>query len=159
MLIRGLDPESAGLERPSAARMLVAGSTASRRFSTLLLSLFAAVAVLPDAGRRLRRRVAARGAVTREIGVRIAMGASGGDVMSLMLGARSRMAVAGVAAGRWRPGLAAPALGGMVYGIAPRDPATLIGVAAAARWPPPALAAYVPARRILRLDVVHALPG
>ena len=44
----------------------------------------------------------------------------------------------------------------MVYGIAPRDPATLLGVPAllvAAA----VLAAYVPARRILRLDVVHAL--
>ena len=63
---------------------------------------------------------------TREIGVRIAMGASGGDVVSLMLTRAVRMAVAGVAAGSLAAWVAAPALGGMVYGIAPRDPATLV---------------------------------
>jgi ABC-type antimicrobial peptide transport system permease subunit len=88
--------------------------------------------------------------------VRIAIGASLGDVMSVMVGRALRLAVAGVAVGSLAAWLAAPALGGMLYGIAPRDPATLIAVpvllTAAA-----ALAAYLPARRILRLDVINAL--
>jgi putative ABC transport system permease protein len=135
---------------------LVSGSTASRRFNALLLSLFAAVALLLTL-------VGVYGVVsqlvaqsTREIGVRIAIGASAGDVMSVMVGRALRMAIGGVAAGSLAAWLAAPALAGMVYGIAPRDPVTLIAVplllmAAAA------LAAYIPARGILRLDVVHAL--
>ena len=150
--LRRLDPELR-LERP---RVRSSRIKASRRFSTLLLTVFAAVAVLLTL-------VGVYGVVshlvaqsTREIGVRIAIGASGGAVMSLMLKRATRLAVAGVAAGSLAAWVAAPALGGMVYGIAPRDPATLIGVPAlliAAA----VLAAYVPARRILRLDVVHAL--
>jgi putative ABC transport system permease protein len=154
-LIRRLDPELP-VSNVRTLSDLVAGSTASRRFSTRLLTVFAAVAVLLTL-------VGVYGVVsqlvaqsTREIGVRIAMGASSGAVVSLMLKRAVRLAVAGVAAGSVAAWVAAPALGGMVYGIAPRDPATLIGVPAllvAAA----VLAAYVPARRILRLDVVHAL--
>jgi putative ABC transport system permease protein len=67
-----------------------------------------------------------------------------------------RLALAGVVVGSAAAWIAAPALGGMVYGIAPRDPATLAG-AAALLMSAAVLAAYVPARRILRLDVIHAL--
>jgi ABC-type antimicrobial peptide transport system permease subunit len=122
----------------------------------LLLSLFAGVAVLLTL-------VGVYGVVaqmvaqsTREIGVRIAMGAGRRDVVSLLVTRAVRLALGGVAAGSAIAWMAAPALGGMVFGIAPRDPATLATVpvllTAAA-----ALAAYVPARRILRLDVVNAL--
>ncbi len=153
--IRGLDVDLP-ISNVRALADLVSGSTASRRFNALLLSLFAAVALVLTL-------VGVYGVVsqlvsqsTREIGVRIAIGASVGDVMSVMVGRALRMAVAGVAAGSVAAWLAAPALRGMVYGIAPRDPVTLIAVplllAAAA-----ALAAYIPARRILRLDVVNAL--
>ena len=135
---------------------LVSGSTASRRFSTLLLSLFAAAAVALTV-------VGVYGVVsqliaqsTREIGVRIAMGASGADVMSLVVTRALRIAIAGVVAGSMVAWLAAPTLGGMVYGIAVRDPSTL-AIAASLLVAAAALAAYVPARRILRLDVISSL--
>jgi putative ABC transport system permease protein len=153
--IRGLDADLP-ISNVRSLADLVSGSTASRRFNVLLLSLFAAVALVLTL-------VGVYGVVsqlvaqsTREIGVRIAIGASLGDVMSVMVGRALRLAVAGVAVGSLAAWLAAPALGGMLYGIAPRDPATLIAVpvllTAAA-----ALAAYLPARRILRLDVINAL--
>jgi predicted permease len=135
---------------------LISGSTARRRFNAMLLSLFAAVAVLLTlvGVYGVIAQMVAQSA--REVGVRIAMGASAGDVISLLLARAVKLAVAGVGAGAAAAWLAAPALGGLLYGIAPRDPATLaivpvLLVAAAT------LAAYLPARRILRLDVVHAL--
>ena len=172
LVVRGTDPSSgltAGVRRVIAEldpelpianvrslADLVSGSIASRRFNALLLSLFASVALVLTL-------VGVYGVVsqlvaqsTREIGVRLAVGASVGDIMSVMVRRALRMAVAGVAAGTLAAWVAAPALAGMVYGIAPRDPVTLTGVpvlllAAAA------LAAYIPARRIVRLDVITAL--
>ena len=88
--------------------------------------------------------------------MRIALGASGADVVALTVRRAALMAMAGVSAGSAVAWLAAPVLGGMVYGMAPRDPATLVG-AAALLTAAAAVAAYLPARRILRLDVVHAL--
>jgi Ca2+/Na+ antiporter len=135
---------------------LVSASTASRRFSTLLLSLFAAVAMaltLVGVSGVVSQLLAQS---TREIGVRIAIGASGADVVSLMVKGALRMAIGGVVAGSALAWLAAPALGGMLYGIAPRDPAAL-AIAAALLTSTAALAAYLPARRILSLDVINAL--
>jgi ABC-type antimicrobial peptide transport system permease subunit len=93
---------------------------------------------------------------TREIGVRIAMGASADHVVSLMMGRALKMAIGGVAAGSAVAWVAAPALRGMLYGIAPRDPSTL-ATSAAMLTAAAAFAAYVPARRVLRLDVIDAL--
>ena len=93
---------------------------------------------------------------TKELGVRIALGASGADVVALTVKRAALMASAGVSAGSAVAWLAAPALGGMVYGMAPRDPVTVLG-AAALLIAAAAVAACLPARRILRLDVVDAL--
>ena len=84
------------------------------------------------------------------------MGASGADVVSLVVRRALRTAAAGVAAGSAAAWLAAPALGGMLYGIAPRDGST-IAIAATIVVIAATLAAYLPARRILRLDVISSL--
>jgi ABC-type antimicrobial peptide transport system permease subunit len=134
----------------------VTGSTAPRRFSVLILSVFAAMAValtLVGVSGVVSQTVAQS---TREIGVRIAMGASGADVVSLVVRRALLTAVAGVAAGSAAAWLAAPALGGMLYGIAPRDAST-IAIAATIVVIAATVAAYLPARRILRLDVISSL--
>jgi putative ABC transport system permease protein len=135
---------------------LVAGSAAPRRISAVLLSAFAAFALLLTL-------VGVYGVVsqvvvqsTREIGVRVALGATTRDVLSLVVSRAVKLAIGGVVAGSILAYFATPALRAMLYGIGPRDPLTLLGsglllVAAAA------LAAYLPARRILRVDVVNAL--
>jgi putative ABC transport system permease protein len=154
-VVRAIDPELP----ISNARLLsdvVTGSTAARRFSAMILSVFAAMAValtLVGVSGVVSQTVAQS---TREIGVRIALGASGADVVSLVVRRALRTATAGVATGSAVAWLAAPALGGMLYGIAPRDPST-IAIAAALVVIAATLAAYVPARRILRLDVISAL--
>jgi putative ABC transport system permease protein len=66
------------------------------------------------------------------------------------------MALLGVMLGTGIAWLAAPMLAGLLYGIAPRDP-RLIGGAALLMTTIALLAAYLPARRLLRFDVVHAL--
>jgi len=135
---------------------LVAGSTASQRLSTTLLAAFAGVALLLTL-------VGVYGVVaqtvahsTRELAVRVALGASGADVVSLTLRRAAMMTIAGVLAGAALAWLATPALRGMLYGVGPHDPIAL-GVAAVLLIATALGAAYVPARRLLRLDVVHAL--
>ena len=109
---------------------LVAGSTAARRLSTWLLSLFAGVALALTLVGVYGVVAQAVAQSTREIGVRMALGARGADVVSLIVGRAIRVAAAAVAAGSIAAWLAAPALGGLVYGVAPRDPATLALAAA-----------------------------
>jgi putative ABC transport system permease protein len=153
--VRRIDP-ALPLSNVRRLSELVAGSTAPRRFNALLLSLFAAVAValtLVGVYGVVSQLVAQS---TREIGVRIAMGASAADVVSLVITRALKLAMGGVIAGSAAAWFAAPALGGMLYGIAPRDPSTL-ALAAAVLLASSSLAAYIPARRILRLDVINAL--
>ena len=135
---------------------LVASSAAPRRIGALLLSVFAGLALLLTL-------VGVYGVVsqvvaqsTRELGVRIALGATRADVMSLVVLRAVRIALAGVLVGAVLAWLAAPALRAMLYGVGPRDPWTLVA-AASALTVATAVAAWVPARRILRLDVVNAL--
>ena len=84
------------------------------------------------------------------------LGATTRDVLTLVVTRAVRLAIGGVVAGSILAWFATPALRAMLYGIGPRDPLTLLG-SGALLTAAAALAAYVPARRILRLDVVNAL--
>jgi putative ABC transport system permease protein len=135
---------------------LVSGAASRRRIGAVLLSTFAGAAVLLTL-------VGLYGVVsqvvtqsTREIGVRLALGATEREVIALVVLRAMKVTAGGVAAGVLLAWFATPALEAMLYGVGPRDPATLAG-AAAGLTIAAALAAYVPARRILRLDVVNAL--
>jgi putative ABC transport system permease protein len=127
-----------------------------RRFNMLLFSLFAALALLlASVGIYgvLAYSVSQR---TREIGIRIALGASGGNVARLVLRQGLLLATCGVAIGaacafaltRWMESL--------IFGVSPTDPVTfssvallLVGIAL--------LASYVPARRAVRVDPMQSL--
>jgi putative ABC transport system permease protein len=135
---------------------LVAGSTANQRYSTALLSALAAIALLLTV-------VGVYGVVsqtvaqcTREMAVRVALGASHRDIVSATLRSATLLSIAGVLAGCVVAWVGTPALRGMLYGVGPHDPIALAG--AAALLVGTALgAAYLPARRLLRIDVVHSL--
>ena len=93
---------------------------------------------------------------TREMAVRVALGASHRDIVSATLRRASLLSIAGVLAGCVVAWVGTPALRGMLYGVGPHDPIALAG--AAALLVGTALgAAYLPARRLLRIDVVHSL--
>ena len=135
---------------------LVSGSTAAQRTNTMVLSIFAAAALVLTL-------VGVYGVVaqsiaqsTREIGIRLALGATTSEVARLTVRGTAALAAGGVAAGSAAAWFFAPALQGLLYGVSPRDPFVLIA-AAGLLMLAVAAAAFVPARRILRLDVVNTL--
>jgi predicted permease len=93
---------------------------------------------------------------TREIGVRLALGARPGSVLRLVVGHSFRLSAIGVALGAAAALLLGPAIESQLYGVRPRDAATLATVSAAL-LAVALLAAYLPARRATRVDPLVAL--
>jgi putative ABC transport system permease protein len=153
--MRELDP-AVPVYQVETLKVLVAKSSAQRLFIMRLLIAFAAVAVLLAA-------IGLYGVVsygvaqrTRELGVRIALGAQRHDVLTLVLGGGAQLVAAGVVGGLAAAALATRFLGTLVFGVSPLDPLTF--AAAAALLIVVALAAHlVPVRRALRIDPASAL--
>ena len=135
---------------------LIAESLAPRRFSTILLSAFAAVAIILSlAGiyAVIAHSVAQR---TFEIGIRIAMGASPARVTGLMLRYGLTPAICGIAAG-WSGSVAISRFfAAMLFGVGPLDLPTWIFVSGC-MLAVACIASYLPARRACRVDPAAAL--
>jgi putative ABC transport system permease protein len=131
-------------------------SMARERLVLTLLGVFGVVALLLAAvgvyavtARAARRR-------TQEIGVRLALGARGSDVVGMMLRQALGVVTLGLAAGVLASLVATRALASLLFGVEPSDPATLASVVALLGGV--ALAAcYVPARRATTVDPVTSL--
>ncbi|HEY2014271.1 MAG TPA: ABC transporter permease [Bryobacteraceae bacterium] len=135
---------------------LINESLAPRRFSTMLLSTFAAVAlVLSLAG--IHAAIAHSVAQRRfEIGIRMAMGASPAQVTGLMLRYGLLPAICGMAAG-WSGALAISRLfAAMLFGVGPLDLRTW-GAVSGVMLAVASIASYLPARRACRVDPAAAL--
>lgn len=129
---------------------------APTRFAMALLTAFAALAlVLAAVGLYgvIAYGVAQR---TREIGVRVALGARDADVARLVLGEGIRLAAVGVVLGLAGALAATRALRGLLYGVNPTDPLTFVAIALLLAGVA-LLASYIPARRALRVDPTEAL--
>jgi predicted lysophospholipase L1 biosynthesis ABC-type transport system permease subunit len=129
---------------------------APTRFTLALLGAFAGVAlVLAVVG--LYASIAYTASQrTREIGIRIALGASSRGVLQLVLTDAARLALLGLVLGIGGAALASRGLAGLLYGVTARDPATFVGTAALVALV--ALgASYLPAHRAARIDPVDAL--
>jgi predicted permease len=135
---------------------IVSSSVADRRFSMILLGSFAALAlVLASVGIYGVISYLA-GQRTREIGIRMALGAQQMDVLRLVLAEGVKMALVGVAIGLAAALLLTRLMSRVLYGVSSTDPLTfaavailLTAVALAACW--------VPARRAMRVDPIVAL--
>ena len=153
--IRELDPDLPIQEYRTMAEH-VGESVARPRFYTVLLGAFAGIALLlASVGIYgvLSYLVAQR---TRELGIRVALGASGGQVLALVMRRGLALTATGVLAGVLAALAATRLLASLLFGVGAADPLTfvvvsltLLGVAALACW--------LPARRAARVDPVVAL--
>jgi putative ABC transport system permease protein len=93
---------------------------------------------------------------TREIGIRMALGAKASDVVRVLLWQGMRLAFLGAAIGLALAAAATRAMGTLLYGVSARDPLTFVGVTVFLLVVA-ALACYLPALRALRVDPIVAL--
>ena len=155
--VRQIDPELAVFQARTMEDLL-ANSIAQPRFRTMLIVAFAAAAlVLAIIGLYgvLAYSVAQR---TQEIGVRVALGASAGDVLRLVIGQGMRLAILGAVLGLAASFVLASLIEKLLFGIKPYDvaafvltPLLLLAVTF--------IATYIPARRALKIDPLVALRG
>jgi len=139
-----------------AMEELVTGSRGTARAMSLLVGVFAAVA-LALAGVGIYGVMAyAVSQRTREIGIRMALGAASGRVLRLVVGRALVLTSVAIVLGAIGATVLARLLGTLLFGVGPADPVTF-GVAAAALASVGTLAAYLPARRAARIDPVRAL--
>jgi putative ABC transport system permease protein len=93
---------------------------------------------------------------TREIGIRMALGARSSDLLRLIVGKGARLAIYGTAAGLAAAFLLSSVVQGLLYGITPTDPKVLASVAAVTIAASLG-ASYFPARRATRIEPVSSL--
>ena len=127
-----------------------------RRFSSILLAAFAAVALFLSALGIYGVTAYSVAERTREIGIRMALGAQPQEVFALLLRQWVVLVVFGVALGVAASAALTRFLASMLFDVRPTDPTTfvsvvflLVGVAALACW--------IPSRRAMRVDPIVAL--
>lgn len=153
-IVSDLDPNIA--PRFETFQDVFSASLDTRRFNLLLIGVFAGTALLLATigiygvmAYWVTRR-------TREIGVRMALGALPGDVLHLVLSRSSRTVVIGLAFGLGGAFVLTRFLSSQLYGVKPFDPATFAGVSVLLAAVALA-AAYLPSRRAARTDPTVAL--
>jgi putative ABC transport system permease protein len=153
--LHDLDPNLPML-RVQTLEDVVSGSIARPRFYALLLAFFAATALALAALGVFGVLSYAVSQRSREIGLRLALGAVPSDLLRMVLGEAVRLVAIGLAIGIPVALLLSRSLASLLFGLTPTDPTTLAGVVivlgAAALF-----AAALPAWRAARLDPLHAL--
>ena len=153
--VRSVDP-SLPLYQIETMDEVIAKSLASRRLNLWLLGIFAAIALILSAAGLygvISYLVAQR---TREIGVRVALGAQNGDVIRLVMGQGAKLTLVGIALGLVGAVLFTRVLESLIYGISARDPLTFIGIATLLAVVA-LLATWIPAERAARIDPLLAI--
>jgi putative ABC transport system permease protein len=142
--------------RAEAMTMTLETASAGPRFRTFLFGAFAVVALLLAVAGVYGVMAYMVSQRVSEIGLRVALGASPGSVLRLVMTHGARLTLLGLALGVGLALVASRFLSGFLFGVQPHDPIVLIAVvtvvAVAAT-----LASYIPSRRALRVDPMVAL--
>jgi len=135
---------------------VVSGSLSQRRFSMEMVLLFALTALML-AGLGIYGTISFLVSErTHEIGIRLALGAKRGKILKMVLRQGLELAIAGAAVGLVGALIVSHLMAGLLYGVAPTDPLTFLGVTLVLTVV--ALAAcYIPAIRAMRIDPLVAM--
>jgi len=156
MALRGDGVHHVPLDNVMTMEARLSASVAAPRFYALLLGLFALMALLLAAigiYGVLSYNVSQR---HREIGVRMALGAAGRDILSMVLGQGLTLAVVGIAIGVAGAFATTRFLRTLLFGITVTDPLTYAGITVLLTGVA-LLACWIPARRAIRVDPMTAL--
>jgi predicted permease len=153
--LRAVDPDLP-LAKVTTLATLVNDSLAQSRFSLFLVASFGGLALL-------LATIGMYGVIsysvqqrTQEIGVRMALGATRGNVLGMVLALGARLAALGIVLGLLAAWLVTRTMANFLYGVAATDPLTFAAVAALL-MSVALLACYLPARRATRVDPMIAL--
>jgi putative ABC transport system permease protein len=135
---------------------MVSRSLGQPRFYLILLAVFAALAVVLAAVGIYGVMTYTVQQRTREIGIRIALGASTDRVVAMVVRRGVALAVAGIVLGTAGAWAVTRVLRQLLYGVSERDPVTFVGVAILLGVVA-VLASWVPARRAARVDPLAAM--
>jgi putative ABC transport system permease protein len=131
-------------------------TVAPRRLNLLLFEIFAGLALLLAAVGLYGVVAYSAGQRSREFGIRIALGAQGGDVLRLVIGHGLKLALVGTVIGMAVTLYVTRLMTGLLFGVQPTDPPTLLAVAALL-VAVALLACWIPAYRATRIAPVEAL--
>ena len=153
--VRAIDPDQP-ISGMSTMDQLLWRSTAQQRFNFTLMGIFAALALtLAMIGiYGVMSYMVAHG--TREIGIRMALGARSSDVIKLILGKGALLSLVGVVIGSAGALALTRLMGTLLFGVSPTDPVTFVTVAAILIGIA-LLACWIPARRATKVDPMVAL--
>ena len=135
---------------------VISDSLAARRFSMILLGVFAVLALVLSCIGIYGVISYLVGQRTHEIGIRIALGAQRSDVLRLILGQGAKMALIGVGIGIVAALGLTRLMTNQLFGVSAHDPLTFVGVAIVLTLVA-LVACYIPARRAMRTDPMVAL--
>jgi putative ABC transport system permease protein len=154
-LLQTLDPD-VPMSAVRSMNQISSAAVAQPRLYLVLIASFAGTAMLLSAIGLYGVLAYAVGQRTREIGIRLALGAGRGEVLRMIMTQAGRLAITGVAIGLFAAVIASRALRSQLFQIAPTDTVTylLVGVGLLAVA---LIASWIPARRASRIDPLAAL--